>query len=315
MINVITVHWQTPKWIEPQLSYLERNIAGEFRVFAALNGIDDPEMRRRFYFGVDLEGGHAEKLNALAEAAVEQSDPADILMFIDGDAFPVQSLDAWMDKALRSYPLAAVRRDENFGDPQPHPCFCVTTAGFWQEIGGDWRKGPTWVNNLGKKVRDPGGILFYRLQELNHDWLPLVRTNTDNPNPLWFAVYGHLIYHHGAGFRKRFSRFDKVRRTQSTKADITTTTGPTVGSLRLAVQSDPSRLAHIRARHLPVAVRALQKAILRRQQERRLGKKVEHDERIAEAQAEKIFAQLMVDPDFYLELDRDAPGASSESTL
>ncbi|HEY5250112.1 MAG TPA: hypothetical protein VIJ09_00525 [Acidimicrobiales bacterium] len=314
MINVITVHWQTPKWIEPQLSYLERNLAGDFRVFAALNGIDDPEHRSRFYFGVDLEGDHPEKLNALAKTAIERSDPADILMFIDGDAFPVQSLDAWMDEALRSYPLAAVRRDENFGDPQPHPCFCVTTVGFWREIGGDWGNGPGWVNNLGRKIRDPGGILYYRLQELNHEWLPLVRTNTDNPDPLWFAVYGHLIYHHGAGFRKRFSRFDQARQTESAKAGVAKTTEPTVGSLRLAVQDDPSQLARIRPRHLLVAVRALQNAILRRQRERSLSKKAEHDERVAVAQAEKIFAQLTVDPDFYLALDSGARDGSSDST-
>ena len=33
-----------------------------------------------------------------------------------------------------------------FGDPQPHPCFCVTTVGFWQDIGGDSDEGPQWQN-------------------------------------------------------------------------------------------------------------------------------------------------------------------------
>jgi hypothetical protein len=87
-----------------------------------------------------------------------------------------------------------------------------------------------------------------------------------------------------------------------------------VGSLRLAVQDDPSQLARIRPRHLLVAVRALQNAILRRQRERSLSKKAEHDERVAVAQAEKIFAQLTVDPDFYLALDSGARDGSSDST-
>ena len=48
MINVVTVHWQTPKWVEPQLGYLERNLDEPFRVFAALNGIEDRALWRRF---------------------------------------------------------------------------------------------------------------------------------------------------------------------------------------------------------------------------------------------------------------------------
>ena len=35
MINVITVHWQTPKWVEVQLAYLERNLARVSRLCRA----------------------------------------------------------------------------------------------------------------------------------------------------------------------------------------------------------------------------------------------------------------------------------------
>jgi hypothetical protein len=30
----------------------------------------------------------------------------------------------------------------------------------------------------------------------------VLRSNRKNPDPLFFAVYGDVIYHHGAGFRK-----------------------------------------------------------------------------------------------------------------
>ncbi len=309
MINIVTVHWQTPKWIEVQLSYLERHLEGEFRVFASLNGITDLELRDRFYYSDDLEGSHEEKLNALAAVVIERSDPTDILMFIDGDAFPVRSLDAWMHDTLRTYPLAAVRRDENLGDRQPHPCFCVTTVDFWRRIDGDWRRGGTWINSVGREVTDPGGNLLHRLEELNQDWLPLVRTNTNNPHPLWFAVYGHLVYHHGAGFRTMFSRTDRALQPQFGKAYIVRRRGPTVGALRLAVQADPSRLAHLRPRHLIVFARACQMTVLERRRHRYLRRRSRYIEQ-TEVEAEEIFARLQVDPDFYLWLDSDAGEAA-----
>jgi hypothetical protein len=306
MINVVTVHWQTPKWIDVQLRYLERNVAGDLRVFAALNGIEDPELRDRFFYATDLEGTHEEKLNALADVVVEQSDPADIVMFLDGDAFPIRPLDSWMHETLRSYPLAAVRRDENVGDRQPHPSFCVTTAGFWQEIDGDWRRGGTWINAVGREVTDPGGNLLHQLQERHQDWLPLVRTNTSNPHPLWFAVYGHLVYHHGAGFRKMFSRSDRALETKLDKVNLALQNeGPTVGSLRLAVREDPSRLARLRPRHLVALTRAANQTILGRRRSRYLKRRSRHIDR-TEALAEEIFARLQVDPEFYRGLDNAA---------
>ena len=69
-------------------------------------------------------------------------------------------------------------------------------------------KGVPWVNSIGRTTTCPGGNLLYILADLNIEWLPLLRTNTDNPHPLWFAIYDHHVYHHGAGFRPRYSRMD-----------------------------------------------------------------------------------------------------------
>ena len=201
MLNVVTVHWQSPRWIDPQLAYLERNVEVPYRVFASLNGIDDRRHRDRFHYAADLEGTHAEKLNALAATVIERSDADDLLVFLDGDAFPVRPVGRWMDEVLGAYPLAAVRRDENLGDVQPHPCFTFTTCRFWAELGGDWREGGTWTSAIGATTTDVGGNLLHQLAAGDHDWLPILRTNVHNPEPLCFGVYGHRVYHHGAGFR------------------------------------------------------------------------------------------------------------------
>ena len=151
MINIATVHWQTAKWIDAQLHYVARACGDTpYRVFASLNGIDDEQIWARFHFAADLDGNHGSKLNQLASIIAEDASPTDVLIFLDGDAFPIRSLTPWVEESLESYPLIAVRRDENLGDCQPHPLFCATTVGFWQRIEGDWRPGGTWINTAGR---------------------------------------------------------------------------------------------------------------------------------------------------------------------
>ena len=115
MINVMTVHWRTAKWIEIQLDYLHRNIETPFRVFAALNGIDAGGFQERFHFAADLTGSHPEKLNALADIAGAESDPNDVLLFLDGDAFPVRPLHPVVDPQPRLQP--ELREDQDLPLP------------------------------------------------------------------------------------------------------------------------------------------------------------------------------------------------------
>jgi hypothetical protein len=211
MIHIATVHWMSDRWIDIQLEYLRRNLDRPYRTYADLEGVD-PQRHDDFDVTAELGGlAHAAKLNALAELIAERAAPEDTLIFLDGDAFPVAPLGDFLDERLSRYPLAAIRRDESLGDVQPHPSFCATTVGFWQEIGGDWSRGPewTWKNALGWTVEDVGGKLLWILNERGIEWSPLLRTNAANLHPLLFGVYEHRIYHHGAGFRPVFERTDR----------------------------------------------------------------------------------------------------------
>lgn len=197
MIHVATVHWQDPRWIEPQLRFLDRFLPPEHRVYAALNGID-PAFGARFAYAEDLEGKHPEKLNRLAEIAREDASADDLLLFVDGDAFPIAPVGP---EVLQGLALAAVRRDENAGDCQPHPSFCLTTVGFWFDVGGDWRRGYKWTASTGDQVTDVGGNLLGILREADVAWRPLLRSNVVDLDPIFFGIYGDVAYHHGAGFR------------------------------------------------------------------------------------------------------------------
>jgi hypothetical protein len=203
------VHWQTDRWIAPQQDYLRRHLPADFRIYAWLNDIPHVRKDLFYYHTAEPIAAHAIKLNRLADiisAATTRAD--DILIFLDGDAFPVADLRPLLTEALPKHKLVAVQRLENNGDTQPHPCFCATTVGFWRELQGDWREGHCWKDNDGREITDVGGNLLKQITDRRINWLPLRRTNTKNLHPLFFGIYGGVIYHHGAGFRNSMSRLD-----------------------------------------------------------------------------------------------------------
>lgn len=300
VIHVVTVHWHETKWVEIQLRALELNLKSSWQIYGALNGIDDPALRSRFKYGVDLPGKHPDKLNELAEVVIDKADPDDVLMFLDGDAFPIRPIVPWIEQTLGRYPLAAVRRSENLGDQQPHPCFCVTTVGFWRDLEGDWRPGGTWVNSVGDEVTDVGGNLLHQLRDVQAPWLPLLRTNTNNLHPLWFGVYDHKIYHHGAGFRSRLSRTDLLY--LDSKVVHMNIPGPTIGGLRLAARRQPSQILSVRPRHISVLTRAAINTL----KGKRKGIKLTRFGRQVERLSDEVFDRIVANPDFYREFDEDA---------
>ena len=153
---------------------------------------------------------HAGKLNLMAAEIGAVGTPDDIILFLDGDAFPIADPMPAIHQALSESDLLAVRRAENSGDPQPHPCFCAIRVSEWQRLQGDWSPGMLWTNNAGKLVTDVGANLYGSLLRTGSDWTPLLRSNRWNPHPLWFWSDGHLGDHHGAGFRPgKSSRADK----------------------------------------------------------------------------------------------------------
>jgi hypothetical protein len=212
LIHVATVHWKDDRWVEVQLRYLERFLPQPFRVYAFLSRLERDHSDRFFYSSAEDVADHATKLDLLADvigfAAEEDDDP---LLFIDGDAFPIAPVGPLVER-LPASRLVAVRRGE-LGDPQPHPCFCLTTVGLWRELGADWHRGPSWRNAESNEVSDVGANLMAALERSGIGWEALLRSNRRNPHPLFFAVYGDVVYHHGGGFRKpRGGRVANVQR-------------------------------------------------------------------------------------------------------
>jgi hypothetical protein len=207
MIHVATVHWRTGRWIDLQFRYFERFMPSPFRVYAFLDQVSVAHREKLFSTPTEPIEDHPTKLNVLGELiSLAAEDPSDPIVFVDSDAFPVAPIGPLLEEHLDRHRLIAVQRYENCGDLQPHPCFCITTVGLWQEVGGDWHRGARWVNSEGRRITDVGGNLLAALERAGVDWYPLRRVNSTDVDPLHFALYGDtehgpLVYHHGAGSR------------------------------------------------------------------------------------------------------------------
>jgi hypothetical protein len=200
MLYVATVHYRSPRWIEIQRSHLRRHLSVPYQTWTSLEGIDRSYCAS-FDRVLQQRGPHEGKLNHLALEIGQVGEDDDLIMFLDGDAFPIADPMPVIMDGLSKAPLIAVRRAENLDDPQPHPCFCVTTVGTWRSLPGDWSLGPVWAGDQGRRVSDVGANLLRALELTETPWVPLLRTNGSKLHPVFFAIYGDIVYHHGAGFR------------------------------------------------------------------------------------------------------------------
>jgi hypothetical protein len=211
MIHIATVHYLTDRWIDLQLQRLAARLDRPYKLYSWLDG-EAAAHADRFDEAIvpDERVGHWKKIDELAALICARAAPDDVLLFLDGDAFPVADLGGPLEQMLAEHPLAAIRRTENYGDPFPHPSFCATTPRFWQETGASWVGGHQVVNSRGESFTDTGANLHLLLEQQGIDWLPLSRTNARNLHPILFGVYDDLIYHHGAGFRRTLTRTDQI---------------------------------------------------------------------------------------------------------
>lgn len=200
LLHVATIHHKSPRWIEIQAGYLQRHISVPFQTWSSLEGIDR-SYASHFDRVLEQRGPQAGKLNHLAREISYVAADDDLIMFLDGDAFPIADPLPVVMHGLARAPLVAVRRAEVQDEPQPHPCFCVTSVGAWRALRGDWSSGWAWPRENGELVSDVGANLLRALELSQTPWVELLRTNGSKLHPLSFAIYGDVVYHHGEGFR------------------------------------------------------------------------------------------------------------------
>ena len=88
MLYVATVHYRSPDWIEIQARHLREHISVPFQTWTSLEGID-PAYAVHFDRVLEQRGSHAGKLNHMAREISHVAAEDDLIMFLDGDAFPI----------------------------------------------------------------------------------------------------------------------------------------------------------------------------------------------------------------------------------
>jgi hypothetical protein len=219
MLHIASAHSGSPRWLEIQRRQLAEHIPVPYVTWGSVAGIDSSHAAG-FDHVIEQKGPEAGKLNHLAVEICEVAGEEDLLMFLAPDAFPVADPMAVIEEALAGAALLAVRRSENDGDPQPHPCFCVTTVGAWQRLGGDWSDGYPWTAEGLGRVTDFGGNLLRRLELSGTPWVSIERTSSSGLDPLHFGVYGGIVYFHNANEIGRVHRLRAPGRLPGAGAPI-----------------------------------------------------------------------------------------------
>ena len=209
MINIATVHHDTAKFMGIQNYYLRGNTGENFRVFCGASNVQATVPYYKIFDFSNFSDQHWARLDYLAGAICEESSDDDLLIFMDSDAFPITGWEKEIRQFLNNFAIAAIVRKEN---PEkllsvedcnyPHPCFFATTVGFWKKNKLSWGLDPS------TGAQSAGVLLHRKLKELGIKWKPLLRSNAINIHPLYFGIYGNLIYHHGAGNREVYDSID-----------------------------------------------------------------------------------------------------------
>jgi len=209
MINIATIHHESNRFMEMQNAYVNKNTDSDFRIYCGFSKTTPTVDYYKAFDFSNYSDQHWARLDYLASEICGDSKDEDLLVFIDGDAFPIQVWDTKIKEYMENFPVAAIVRKENpekLLPPEdchyPHPCFFATTVGFWKENNLSWKLDPP------TGAESAGVVLHRKLKELEIEWKPLLRSNAINIHPLYFGIYGSLIYHHGAGNREVYDSID-----------------------------------------------------------------------------------------------------------
>jgi hypothetical protein len=225
-LGILVVYLVSPEagWVlEKHLEHLAKTKPFmSFRIYAAVHKLEDRyrSMLRRFDFvkvidlpPKSLRGSeeHGTYLDMLAAHAVR--DGCDFVCTFDVDSWPI--CDDWIEVSWNLITqnravAAAILRAENGDTVLPHPSFIFIQANlfhhaecrFWV-TESDMRDDMRAFGKSNNQRIDTGFGLGYFLHKQGLDWVKLRRSNRKDYHYVMAGVYNDLIFHLGAGARKK----------------------------------------------------------------------------------------------------------------
>ena len=224
MIYIITNHHKHDRFLNLQAKYLHRYTGGDYKVYCGLSEVPEAHgeeqyfTKHSFFDLSSVKNDHGVKMNYLTEMIKEKEEihEDDILVFLDGDAFPIADWDEQIRSHLVDNALSCAYRTENLEPllpddhkPYPHLLFVAAKAKFWIDHDLSWER------DVEKDILAYGPLLKFWLEENKYTTKGLYRSNKVDVHPLFFGVYGDLVYHHGSssGNSNVYDSFDIWSRT------------------------------------------------------------------------------------------------------
>jgi hypothetical protein len=211
-VRILTVHYREQGWLDRQSSSFNKSSAGVTFYRSLSAGLEIPpgapdDSEARDFEATSLK--HGPQLDFLASKAIEDGNPADVILVLDSDSILLRG---WLDfvmEALQSSRAIVVHRLENRGDNFPHPCFFAMKLRDYSALNLLWAEYTPWTNESGDLTHAVGTGVGRKLGESSSGRdLILTKSNRHvlKANPALFSIYGDIVYHHGAGSRRPITR-------------------------------------------------------------------------------------------------------------
>ena len=258
-VRIVSVHTGDTDWIGQQAAQVQKHVDLPFSLFTSVNDGEEEAAAAAWHGVTGKEPvyvvsnetvmrsekvaiartiltaadsiNHGVQLHHLAKRAChELAHKDDVLLFLDADAWPLDSLREQvlpvLDSPDNGIELIAVRRSVEGMALWPHPSFAATTCGTWRKYNMSWSLPPhgkvpmvyktvlekqIWKASKGllchsKPNLDTGAPLWSVFNDTSKNWLALERINRLDLDPLFYGVYGGergkpLVFHQGAGSR------------------------------------------------------------------------------------------------------------------
>lgn len=213
MIHILTVHHKSLDWIPIQYAHISANM-NNFKIWTFIDGIGfepwpydfDFHFKKNSEIKIGAMHGHWRKLDKLVSECLVNEPDDDIVMFLDGDAFPVRPINDIIQEALDNHDFYGIVRKE-MGHDWPHPSFSCCKLGFWRKHNLTWQG-----------AGDPGMWLRGYFKRNDIKWKRMLRTHSLTWHPVLFGIYEGLVYHHSSAFRKHITTRWDTKNPDKTKS-------------------------------------------------------------------------------------------------
>jgi len=219
MIHITSTHYQDPYWIKIQLDSIKKHIKVPYKTYMAHAAM--PEMYESFESEVDFLYQHTMKKGSkfhnmdgtryCVPHIKKNMGPGDIVIKIDSDAFFINDIDEKYVKFVNDNKFIAMKEPLHEADTTlhtPHPAYYAFTSKFLNDGLTDA------LTKLQPRNSNWWGGVISWLSHHKIEWKPMTRSNEVNLHPIYFGLYGDLIYHHWAGSRHMITRFDRANATK-----------------------------------------------------------------------------------------------------